>query len=65
MTKGTIHNLSLDDRQRRSLLRLANYLEHLLDNTWHDVDHATVKHIQEQLNPNNKPIEDLPHTNFI
>jgi len=65
MTKGTIHNLSLDNRQRRSLLRLANYLERQLDNTWHDVDHATVKHIQDQLNPNNKPIEDLPHTNFI
>ena len=65
MTKGTIHNLSLDNRQRRSLLRLANYLERQLDNTWHDVDNATIKTIQEQLNPNNDSINDLPHTNFI
>ena len=65
MTKGTIHTLQLDNRQRRSLLRLAIYLERQLDNTWHDVDHATVKHIKDQLNPNNESIQDLPHTNFI
>ena len=65
MTKGTTHTLSLDNRQRRSLLRLAIYLECQLDNTWHDVDHATVKHIQKELNPNNQAIHDLPHTNCI